>query len=64
MDKLIKIDPQWLTGFITGDGSFTASSRDNKRKAFRVRFILTQHFRDLALLEAIRNNFSGGGMYK
>ena len=43
MDKITKIEPEWLTGFITGDGCFSASTRNNKRKAFRVRFILTQH---------------------
>jgi len=54
-------DPQWLVGFITGDGSFSASSSNNKRKAFRARFFLTQHARDLGLLEAINNYFGGVG---
>jgi hypothetical protein len=26
------MDPQWLVGFITGDGYFSASSSNNKRK--------------------------------
>lgn len=50
-----------MTGFITGDGSFSASSRNNKRNAFRVRFFLTQHSRDLELLKVIQNYFSGVG---
>lgn len=61
MDKLTNLDPHWLTGFITGDGSFSASSRNNKRNAFRVRFYLTQHSRDLELLKVIQNYFSGIG---
>lgn len=50
-----------MTGFITGDGSFSASSRNNKRNAFRVKFFLTQHSRDLELLNFIKNSFSGVG---
>lgn len=50
-----------MTGFITGDGSFSASSRNNKRNAFRVRFFLTQHSRDLELLSLIKDYFSGVG---
>lgn len=64
IDNLINIDPYWLTGFITGDGSFSASSRNTKRKVFRVRFYLTQHSRDLDLLEVIKIYFLGGRMYK
>jgi len=61
MDNLIKFDPYWLTGFITGDGSFSASSRNTKRKVFRVRFFLTQHSRDLELLDGIKDPISGVG---
>jgi hypothetical protein len=58
-------EPQWLVGFITGDGSFSASSKDTKRKAFRVRFIITQHAKDLELLKVIKSYFGGiGGINK
>lgn len=55
-------NPQWLVGFTSGDGSFSASSNNNKRKAFRARarFLLTQHSRGLGLLEAVKNYFGGG----
>jgi hypothetical protein len=54
-------DPQWIVGFVTGDGSFSASSNNTTRKAFRVRFMVTQHARDLNSLEAIKNYFGGIG---
>jgi len=54
-------DPQWIVGFVTGDGSFSASSNNTLRKAFRVRFMVTQHARDLKLLEVIKNYFGGIG---
>ena len=56
-------NPNWLVGFVTGDGSFSASSNNTKRKAFIVRFFITQHARDLKLLEAIKNYFGGSRIY-
>jgi hypothetical protein len=66
IDNITKItEPQWLVGFITGDGSFTASSKDNKRSAFRVRFVITQHAKDLELLKVIKSHFGDvGSIYK
>ena len=66
MEIITKItEPQWLVGFISGDGSFSASSKDTKRNAFRVRFLITQHARDLELLKVIKSHFGDiGGIYK
>lgn len=58
-------EPQWLVGFIAGDGSLSASSKNTKRNAFRVRFLITQHARDLELLKVIKSYFGEiGGIYK
>lgn len=53
--------PSKLVGFVTGDGSFSVSSNETARKAFRVRFFITQHARDLKLLGAIQIYFGGIG---
>lgn len=54
-------DPHWVVGFVSGDGSFSASSNNTTRKVFRARFIITQHAHDFKLLEAIRNYLGGIG---
>ena len=48
------INPNWLIGFIVGDGSFTAIPYGG---SFRVRFYITQHNRDLKLLDAINKKY-------
>ena len=58
-------EPQWLVGFIAGNGSLSAYSKNTKRNAFRVRFLITQHARDLELLKVIKSYFGEiGGIYK
>lgn len=64
MIPITKIDPQWLIGFISGEGSFSASPYNIKLRAFRARFMITQHSRDLILLEFIKNYFGVGSIYK
>ncbi len=58
------LDPQWLVGFVAGDGSFSASPYSDKLKAFRAGFHITQHSRDLELLKAIKNYLGVGNIYK
>lgn len=53
--RIKPINPDWLVGFITREGSFTCGSIGN---SFRARFFITQHYRDLELLEAIKDYFS------
>ena len=50
------INPYWLAGFTSGDGCFSVSVIKSKAKLGEtgwLRFILTQHNRDEALLGAI-----------
>ena len=63
----LPIDPHWLAGFVTGDGSFTyrlavqASLKQGVR--VRLRFNLTQHERDTALINAIMELLGCGSTY-
>ena len=58
------LDPWWITGFIEGDGGFTASIK-YRENSFRVQpfFGITQHSRDELLITTIKNYFSVGGIY-
>jgi len=47
--KSVTIIPDWLVGFIEGDGSFSASSG--------VSLVISLHNRDKYLLEAIQDYF-------
>lgn len=59
--KINPINPEWLAGFVTGEGSFTCGTAGN---SFRARFFITQHSRDLELLEAIKDYFTVGRISK
>ncbi len=59
-------DPEWLSGFVSGDGSFLVKLR--KISTFKVGFQvvlvlqITQNERDKELLETIRSYFGNGGI--
>lgn len=65
--KLLPIDPFWIAGFASGDGSFMIILRKNN--AFReggrveVAFALTQHNRDIQLMEYFVVYFGCGQCY-
>lgn len=63
-----EINPQWLTGFVSGEGSFSASLYSLKLKAYRARFYISQRphggERDLVLLEKIATYLGTGKVYK
>lgn len=62
-------DPNWLIGFIDAEGCFQVvvqkSSNSNAKTGFWVslRFTLTQHSRDKALLESFLDYFACGKYY-
>lgn len=56
--------PYWIVGFVAGEGSFSASPYNQKLKAYRARFYITQGERDLALLELIKIYLGTGKIYK
>lgn len=62
-DVYTKINPYWISGFTSGDGCFSVSvikSKAKLKKTSWVRFILTQHKRDVSLIKAIASYFNCG----
>ncbi len=67
MNKLIKLDPAWfITGFTDAEGCFLLSVARYKeyRLGWRVilRFQISLHKKDKALLEQIQTYFGGGSI--
>ena len=62
------IDPNWIAGFVTGEGCFECVYRESNsyRTGFQVslRFTITQHYRDLELINKLVNNLGCGQVYK
>ena len=60
----MKLEPDWLVGFVDGDGFFRVGVQPNKTRcygiAIKVEFIVTQHHRDLKILHALRDHFGCG----
>nr|YP_009926600.1 hypothetical protein [Wolfiporia cocos]QNH92658.1 hypothetical protein [Wolfiporia cocos] len=61
-------DPNWLAGFVTGEGNFDVkiSKQSSNRIGYRVqlRFRITQHERDLRLMEVLVKYLGSGKIYK
>lgn len=60
------IDPNWIAGFTSGDGSFIINtyktSRSRLGMEIRLEFKLTQDLRDAELLRSFVNYFNAGGI--
>lgn len=63
----VKLDPQWVAGFTSGDGSFKVSIRESKLHKTGSRvvlvFVVTQHIRDELLLKSLVDFFGCGQTY-
>lgn len=63
----IKLDPQWVVGFTSGDGCFKISIRESKLHKIGSRivllFVITQHIRDELLLKSLVDFFGCGQTY-
>jgi len=55
------LNPNWINGFITGDGSFNITI--NKKNQVFPRISITLHIRDKLLLEKIQQYFELGSIY-
>jgi hypothetical protein len=64
--SLLHIHPYWVAGFASGDGSFIARVRvnySNLGKRVELVFVLTQHYRDISLIECLKDFFGCGQVY-
>ena len=63
---IIVHNPQWVSGFTTGEGCFAVSVESAQTTALkyttRTRFILTQHKRDYLLMESFKEYFKCGSV--
>lgn len=58
------IDPQWLTGFVDGEGCFYIKTSKNKVNKYRVElcFFINQYVKSREVLYAIKNYFGTGNI--
>ena len=59
-------DPNWISGFVSGEGNFDAGIRKTSNVlSYRVylRFRISQHSKDIRLMEKIVEYFGGGKIY-
>ena len=66
--EISKFDPNWITGFVDGEGCFhvTITQRKDRKLGMGVQPQITigLHEKEKALLEEIKNFFSVGKIYK
>ena len=63
-----QLDPDWVTGFVDGEGCFTVSITEYKKYKLGLkvehRFIICLHVKDQAILEGIKKSLGVGKIYK
>jgi hypothetical protein len=61
-------DPNWIAGFVTGEGNFDVriTEQSSNKIGYRVqlRFRISQHNRDIKLMECLINYLGSGKLYK
>ncbi len=63
----VNLNPEWISGFVSGEGNFEVRlPSTNSKSGYRVqlRFRITQHSRDIRLMEKIVKYFGSGKIYK
>ena len=61
------LDPNWISGFVNAEGNFDVRiPSTNSKLGYRVqlRFRISQHSRDIRLMEKIVEYFGSGKIYK
>ena len=67
IDYNVILDPNWISGFVSAEGNFDVRiPSTNSKLGYRVqlRFRISQHSRDLKLMEKIVEYFGSGKIYK
>jgi len=61
-------EPQWIAGFVCGEGNFGVKIKKSKKNKIgyqiQLIFILTQHYRDIKLMENLKKYFGSGTIKK
>jgi hypothetical protein len=57
----LTLNPNWVSGFVAGDGGFIINIRKNNKVEFR--FHVAQHSKDFDLLNLFINFFNSGNVY-
>jgi LAGLIDADG endonuclease len=60
-------DPNWIAGFVNGDGCFEVIIQKSKNKIgfqIRLKFSITQHERDIKLMKLLIKYLEAGSLYK
>ena len=63
----VVLDPNWISGFVSAEGSFDVRiPSTNSKLGYRVqlRFRISQHSRDIVLMQKIVDYFGSGKIYK
>ena len=64
LEEFKNIDPNWLSGFVAGDGTFDTKITDRGSKyQIELRFRITQHIRDAHLMGIIADYLGCGKVY-
>lgn len=60
--------PNWIQGFTSAEGSFLVNISERQKSGYKfgvnLRFKLTQHERDIQLMESLITYFNCGNVYK
>jgi len=60
-------DPNWLSGFVTGEGNLDLNiTKSTNKIGYRaqLRFRISQHIRDIKLMESLAKYLESGKIYK
>lgn len=63
----VKLDPNWISGFVSAEGNFDVrmpSTRSKLGTRVQLRFRISQHSRDIRLMEKLVEYFGSGNVYK
>lgn len=63
----LELDPHWISGFVSAEGNFDVrmpSTNSKLGRRVQLRFRISQHSRDIKLMEKLVKYFGSGNVYK